>query len=173
MTSNSETGFEPAPDWIVKVYKRLLDKWSDISFLRNYNLILLLKVKPTFQKGRKVLGRAKICSAEDFQIHGYHAKIILDLEFAEENRGNPEQLEALIYHELCHLEEKEEGDGLIPAEHDFAEFYRVLLRYGDWTGEIAQAEIQLQKNRTGVETDDGLEQIEDENTDSEDYLDEE
>lgn len=52
------------------------------------------------------------------------------------------QLEALVFHELLHLERREDKDGNETYElrgHDFAGFAPELSRYGAWTHELGEA----------------------------------
>jgi hypothetical protein len=146
MTTDIDTGFEEAPESILQIYRDLVRRYDDVAFLARYNLAFQVRIKESRRKGKRVLGSATVCNKQDFQLHGFHAKIVLDYGFVDEHRDDPEILGALIYHELCHLEENEAQDYLVIADHDFAEFYRVILRFGDWTGEIQQARIQLERN---------------------------
>ena len=119
---------------------RLIEKHRSLNFLiAHLPIKMLFMVKPSFKKGRKILGKTSVCSAKDNLIHPYKAIILLDLDFWE---SNADKREPLLFHELCHLEDI---DGqLTLVDHDFAEFYQVIRCYGDWQAEIGQAKKQLE-----------------------------
>jgi hypothetical protein len=83
-------------------------------------------------KGKKTLASIKLLSDLDQMLSKFEILIVIDEAWWI---ANPEKQEALLFHELCHLQVSDEGK-LQVIGHDLEEFYAVLRRYGDWNKEI-------------------------------------
>jgi hypothetical protein len=117
--------------------------------LAQYNFRLVFCQKLRKAKGRRTLASIKVLSDVDSLLNGNDILITIDYSWWTEH---PEKQEALLFHELCHLQISEEGK-LQTVGHDFEEFYATLKRYGDWANDVTpvvealklfeQAEIPL------------------------------
>jgi hypothetical protein len=72
-------------------------------------------------------------------------KYLIDKEFVIEvwekwwEGATDSQKEALLFHELSHIDYKDNDDGEVTwriKDHDVEEFNEVAKRYGDWNGEL-------------------------------------
>jgi len=71
---------------------------------------------------------------------GYDWIMWISLEAVD--RITPEQLRALIDHELCHCCWKDEDGSPAMRAHDIEEFGEVLERHGWWRGDYGEKEVQ-------------------------------
>jgi Putative phage metallopeptidase len=143
---------ENAPSDIYSLLTRLIKEQTELNFLARHPLKILLLSKARYSKGRRTLGLAKLCTPVEKLLHPFHAIITLDYFFIQEY---PERLEPLLYHELCHFLEDENGK-LTMVGHDIEEFYSVIKHYGDWNKEIntiqqMQLNFELQKQNEHYE----------------------
>lgn len=128
--------FRQSPRDAYDVLEALIEKHPSIYFLRSFQPFkILFKTKAMLKMGRRVLGQIKLYPERERLVHPYRALIILDWEFWREN---PKAHEPVLFHELCHLEETEDGN-LKLCPHDVEEFYAVIKNYGDWRNEINAA----------------------------------
>lgn len=90
--------------------------------------------------GRLMLGKAKVASELEHRLHGAHAIIVLNFD-AWHNQLKPHQKEAVLDHELCHLQPQLDSDGHQKADssgrllfrlrrHEIEEFSEVVARHG-------------------------------------------
>lgn len=97
------------------------------------------EVKPD-SDGRLMLGKAKVASELEHRLHGVHAVIVLNFD-AWHNQLKPHQREAVIDHELCHIQPQIDSDGHQKTDssgrllfrlrrHEIEEFSEVVARHG-------------------------------------------
>jgi predicted metallopeptidase len=110
-------------------------KDNGIDFLKSYRIKYLFCTKPRFKAGKKILGSCKLFPDKDRLFHSWDAVVTFDKDFWE---MYPDKREPLIFHELCHLEQDDDGI-LSIISHDIEEFTQVWKRYGDWQGDLARA----------------------------------
>lgn len=63
--------------------------------------------------------------------------IWLAADHVRENHWTDREIEAALFHELCHCDVTEEGDPVL-APHDWEGFSRELLHYGPWRSDLLQ-----------------------------------
>lgn len=108
---------------------------NKLDFLKSCRIKYLFCTKPRHKAGKQVLGSCKIFPEKDRLFHSCDAVITLCKTFWD---IYPDKREALLFHELCHLEQND--DGLLSiVSHDIEEFTQVWKRYGDWQGDLARA----------------------------------
>lgn len=103
-------------------------------YLKAYSGRALFCKKIKRSKARRTLASIKLLADVERLISGADFVIIIDYFFWREN---PEKQEALLFHELCHLQSDDTGK-LSTVSHDVEEFYSVIAKYGDWMKEIKQ-----------------------------------
>jgi hypothetical protein len=110
-------------------------KDNGLDFLKSYRIKYLFCVKPRFKAGKSVLGSCKLFPDKDRLFHTWDAVVTFDKEFWD---MYSEKREPLIFHELCHLEQDDDGI-LSIVSHDIEEFQAVWKKYGDWQDDLARA----------------------------------
>lgn len=107
--------------------------------------------------GKLVLGKCRKCSDLDRELAEYDFVIILNREAWLED-FDPQQREALLYHELCHAGVTRGKDGEIKRDekgrivfrlrkHDIEEFSAVVERYGLYKADLAHFAEKCKKTR--------------------------
>ena len=108
--------------------------------------------------GRCTLGKAKKASDLDRELAPYDCVIMLRHEFFASSEVTDAQREALIDHELCHLEVELDGHGEPKLDtkgrtvyrirrHDLEEFSAVVARHGMWRKDIEAFGALLERAR--------------------------
>lgn len=141
-----EEEFRDAPT-VEKIADVLIGRYNEFSHLRqNCNIAYLWKAKGGKSGGKAVLGKAAKASG----LVAYYSNADFIIWIASDNCADMvltnHQMEALIYHELCHctLEEVTDKDGNITGEkfaiaaHDVTMFHGELSRYGTWEPSLQQ-----------------------------------
>ncbi len=122
------------PDNFYPIVNKVI-KDNGLDFLKSYAIKYLFCTKPRFKAGKSVLGSCKLFPDKDRLFDSWSAVVTLDQEFWH---MYPEKREPLLFHELCHLEQGDDGM-LSIASHDIEEFQQVWKKYGDWQGNLARA----------------------------------
>lgn len=93
------------------------------------------------------LGHAKPKGEEDRLLSGVDAVILIAWQRCKGFRITAHQMEALLYHELCHFEVNEDEKGRRSLKgrkfHDVEEFHAVIAKYGDWRHDVRALDKQL------------------------------
>lgn len=92
-----------------------------------------------------------------YQLSGKRYDCIIKLRESNLNTMTPEQVKALLYHELRHIyKDKETGEMNISPYHDYDD-WQELMEYGDWEADGENlpdvAEKQLIKDKDNEEPD--------------------
>lgn len=134
--------------------RQLIRDWPELRHIRNVSVAYAWKRKGGKSKGAlvfgtctKLSGYARYRSQADFLIW-------LAADHVRDAAFTPEQLEALLYHELKHigfeLDEDENsptyGEMQIKAVgHDVEGFYDEIRRYGSWRDSLRHAEHEFKQ----------------------------
>lgn len=126
--------FLPAPD-VQNLAFELIERWPEFEHLQSADLGFAWKQKggesagkPVFGKCSKPSGLLKFFSQRTFVIW-------LAADNCREWGFGPEQIEALVYHELSHAGEQEDKNGNpkpVIVAHDVETFGMEIGRYGLW-----------------------------------------
>jgi preprotein translocase subunit Sss1 len=111
--------------------------------------------------GRVVLGRMKLATDLDRELHRFDIVILLNREFVESERVKPEQVEALIDHELTHATVKlddhgeplrDERDRIVyrARKHDLEEFSEIVRRHGIYKRDLEDFAKAVLSNQTSL-----------------------
>lgn len=113
--------------------------------LPNVKLDVLWKRKGGKSQGIPTLSKAVLTVSG---LAGYYtaadAVIWLAADHIRERAYSPTQIEAILYHELCHLTIDEEGTPAL-RPHDFAGFLAELEHYGCWDDDLATAKAHFEQ----------------------------
>ena len=134
--------FEEVDFESMRLIREVMAECPEVEALGRCNIKYLFATKQRKSRGQVTLGSCQVLPEKDGFLHDYKAVVIFDKTFWTEQ---PESRKPLIMHELCHLEVDDETGDLSSVEHDITEFFAVYKRYGDWMGQLANAEnIQLE-----------------------------
>lgn len=128
------SGFIEAPK-LADIARRLIKACGErFAHLNGVSIAYAWKRKGGVSKGRskfgaiqKVSGVASFLGDEQYQF-----LIWLGADNVRENEFTERQVEALIYHELCHTVFDDERDEVVLVGHEFEGFRDELQRYGLW-----------------------------------------
>ena len=134
-----EPKLEKADASVKEVVRKVLT-FHELEQVNGARVEYLFSLKAMKAKGRRLYAKIVLSPELHSLIHGIEAMVIIDKELWETLDGN--RREAVIFHELCHLESDGEG-GLSLRSHDLEEFRAVVRRYGDWTGDVRGMTEQL------------------------------
>lgn len=129
------TSADSVTDTVARLIKR------DFTHLRDCRFTFLFRNNGWEAKGRTMLGQVRKVSEIDNAIMSAEVglepiDILMTLNGDEWKQLTTLQREAVIAHELCHVELGEKGYELVP--HDVEEFARVVKRYGLWKHDLQQ-----------------------------------
>ncbi len=138
--------FLDAPD-VERIAAQLIASRDRFAFLRDWQgaIAYAWKRKGGKKGGRAVLGRCQTLSGYAKHKAGRSYLIWLGADTCREVKLTIRQLEALIFHELCHLgpgEEDEETGVVGPpvvVGHDYEGFLAELEEYGAWAPDLVAA----------------------------------
>lgn len=111
----------------------------------------LWKRKGGTSGGKEVLGKCQQLSGAARYFSGGRYLIWLGADTCRKARITERQLEALVYHELCHLApgeiDEDSGEEMPPkvTGHDFEGFTSELARYGAWQADLAVAKAAFEE----------------------------
>lgn len=148
------TAFELS-DEVQAVAERLLGQHLLIAKLRQIRIAFLLQTgaEPQHGQGREgtidTIAKAQKVNPLFEALSGYRA-VIWANEKAWRVLG-AKQREAVILHELLHLEYDDEKDRVVVLKHDVEEFGYVVAHYGPWHGGLERFGEQM--NMWGAEAD--------------------
>lgn len=107
------------------------------SDLKDKRAAYLWKRKGGSRNGRPILGKAVKPSGLVAYFCNADAIVLLSADHLRELKFTRYQVEALIFHELCHFEIAE-GE-IITRGHDFEEHAQVVMFYGVWNNSLVKA----------------------------------
>jgi hypothetical protein len=134
--------FSNASSEVKEIATRYINKHH--THLANVMIVYLFNAKSIVKKGKEKLGEVKLIS-------GMNAYLITrDLQEPQEQlfvmiisksawdllENQPGAREALIDHELCHLDRDLETSALSVNPHDVEEFFDIVRRHGAWAKDI-------------------------------------
>lgn len=116
-----------APEWIIGLAERLIKRhYPDLEEAR---IAFIMRSEASKSNGLTTIGKAKKVSAE-LQLH-IPFDFVIWLASDEFSRLSPKQREALVDHQLCHLQWIDEVAKI--RGHDFdGEFIEIIERHGLW-----------------------------------------
>jgi len=128
-----------------EIGEALIEKQGGFGYLKELKLVYLWKEKGGESKGKAVLGRcqrpkgllAKFCDA-DFIVW-------LAADHHRALRSTRFQVEATLFHELCHTDYNEEKDKPRLVGHDYEGFCREVELYGAWREDLERAARAFQQ----------------------------
>lgn len=130
--------YSECPEDVYLVLQKVLEI-EEVQSLAGIKFRCLFFTKPKFKNGEKVWAETRVLSTRDVFIVG--AKVLIQINKQVWDLY-PEQREALLFHELCHLWLSEDGK-LKTVGHDIEEFYAVIRRFGDWKGQVEEIKHAL------------------------------
>lgn len=113
--------------------------WPELSFLAEWDIRFLWKAAGS---GKEVAGRCKVLSGELAYFVGADWLIWLAADICRVGEFDDTQVEALLYHQLCHCEVKVDSKGEEkPAakRHELEMFRGEVERYGLWDSALVKA----------------------------------
>lgn len=148
---------DPAP-----IYNRLRDTCAEFAHIKEGEPIVafLLKEAPTIRQGRQILGtvfepmvQGQLRPLFDWMLSHLFDQypdflIILDLDWWE--AANEREREILVFHEMCHIAQAEDGDGVPKFNkvtgapcwclrgHSIEEFHETVRRYGAYSLDLEE-----------------------------------
>ena len=142
---------------VKEIADKLLVECSCFKHLREIPIAYVFKPKASKKGGRVVLGKA--IRQNDLQQHLSGYWFVMEIPEDEWKNSNDKEREAIVCHELCHMDtvEKEDKDGnifLVPTlkDHDIQEFEYVIQRYGvNWQQRLAVDDDDEQEDVTPPE----------------------
>jgi len=146
--AQEEGNFHPVDESVTDLYSKILT-FPDCAHLRNFKVKLIFTSKEMKAKGKRILGKAMLCSERDKFLHGYDFLIILDQEFWATSKDSREPL---LYHEILHCGIDPESEEPKLIAHDVEEFGAVIARYGMWKSDVKDFCEQMELfNRTAAQ----------------------
>lgn len=138
---------------LTKLAQALIADDPQFAFLRDWTdtIVCLWKRKGGTSGGKDVLGKCQQLSGAARHFAGKRYLIWLGADTCRKARLTERQLEALVYHELCHLApgdlDDDTGEEQAPkvVAHDFAGFTSELARYGAWQADLAVAQAAFEE----------------------------
>lgn len=128
----------------------LIDRYGEISHLSDVTITYLWKREGGKKNGKLQLGQCKKVSG----LEKWYAKsdfiIWLASDHAKTLDMSSRQLEALLYHELCHIsfEETDDGEATMKIRpHDVEMFADEVKRYGLWTTDLESVQETFRQAR--------------------------
>lgn len=126
-----------APD-LTPIMHALIAAHDELAFLADHRILVLWKRKGGSNKGAPRMGKAQKVSGLASHFTGdYEAVVWLAADHVGDSYLSRYQVEALLYHELCHFDEDEETRELLLKGHDFEGFRSEIERYGWWDEKAA------------------------------------
>lgn len=140
--SGETMDYARGPD-IERIADALIATCPELAFLQNVILRYLWRRKKQTSQGLMVLGTCKPLSGiPQFALGGGEFLVVLNAEGCRDAQLRAWQLEALIFHELCHIapaDPDEPGSQPTGIGHDFEGFTAELERYGMWLPTLERA----------------------------------
>ena len=132
-----DDSFLEAPD-LHEVARRLTgdpDLKAHLRAAGHWDISFLWKKEGGAKNGKAILGKCVKVTGVLTAFTGSQFVIYLAANHARDHQLSERQVEALVFHELLHVEEIVDDNGNVRtgiAAHDFEEFAAVIHRYGAW-----------------------------------------
>lgn len=130
--------------------EEMIEEFPELNHVKNYRVVYLWKAKGGTKGEKHRLGNCERVSG----MKGFFAKADFIIWLARDHAitldMTSRQLEALLYHELCHVsfEVKDNGEEVTKvAQHDVELFYDEIRRYGLWTTDLETAQETFRQAR--------------------------
>lgn len=133
----SSVGFIPAPA-LEAIGNDLIGRHADLSGLHHADIAFVWKRAGGKSKGKPTLGQCQKPSGLLAHFSRCDFVIWAAADHCRDFGFGGRQIEALVYHELCHCDWEEDDEGEIVwtvKGHDWAGFRSELERYGAWTAD--------------------------------------
>lgn len=137
--------FLPADD-VRRLAERLIEQNESFRHLRDMRLEYRWKREGGKSKGKATLGKCIKATGLLRHFTQFDFVIWLAADHARDAFMTYRQVEALVFHELCHAGRDEQGRPSVEA-HDFEGFGKELQVYGAWTSDLRIAERAFQQLR--------------------------
>lgn len=154
--------YRDAPD-LANIAERLIEEHGHLRELVNCQIRYFWRRKTGVSKGRVKIGYCKRASDLLGHFTGCDFIIWLSATTARDGKFTDRQVEAAIFHQLCHIETDDEGN-FISARHDFEGFAAEVRQYGTWTEDLKLGGTAfVAAQQMGLfDVDDGIEDDDDE-----------
>lgn len=133
---------------IERIADALIERKPEFAHLGMYSIGYFWKVKAGKKMGKVVAGKES--KASGLLAYKLQATYVIEVSADVARTFNNLQLEALVYHELCHLGVDEDDDGNTTprvAAHDIEMFLAEYRSYGPWHLDLVNAERTFQQTR--------------------------
>lgn len=125
-------------DQIEVIAGKLIDEnETQFGHLKNFRVAYLFKKEMTGD----AKGKATVLSGINRLLSGFDAHIVICYETWKQMTDN--QRNAIVAHEMTHIDISENGDKLKIREHDLEEFSTIAAKFGKWNSAIAKFSEQL------------------------------
>lgn len=161
--------FRPAPE-LANIAEGLIEENGFLSFLEGCKIQYLWKRKTGVSKGKLKIGFL----ARGSGLLGHYSRaeflVWLSASTARDAKFTDRQVEAAIFHQLCHIGEDDNGNW-IKVGHDFEGFAAEVRVYGTWTEDLKIGDSafkiarQLGLDLDGADEDPDIDDEEDEDDD--------
>ena len=159
--------YRDAPE-LANIAERLIGEHGHLRELINCQIRYFWRRKTGVSKGRVKIGYCKRASDLLGHFTGCDFIIWLSATTARDGKFTDRQVEAAIFHQLCHIETDDEGN-FISARHDFEGFAAEVRQYGTWTEDLKLGGTAfVAAQQMGLfDVDEGIEDDDDEEGDDE------
>lgn len=143
--------FTPAPD-LAQIGNELMDKALHLP--PELQVTFLWKARGGSSSGRDVLGKCQKPGGLLAYFSETHYVVWLAADHIDGLPMSRFQVEALLYHELLHIDVEQDEDGALKCSmrgHDLEEFRDVVSRYGFWKEDVAGFVRTVQRLLPGFE----------------------
>jgi hypothetical protein len=128
-----------------KIGEAIIETQGGFGYLRDRKIVYLWKKKGGTRAGKAVLGKcqrpagllAKFCDADWI--------VWLAADHHTAFRSTRFQIEATVFHELCHTDVDEETEEALLVGHEYEGFCREVELYGAWRGDLEKAARSFQQ----------------------------
>lgn len=143
----SDDAFPEGEDYIdgndiKQIAERLVKEHPDLfGWMKSYKFDYRWRKQGGKTKDKLVYGTARKATTHDRYLLGrkLHFFITLSADNVRESKLTRLQVEALIFHELCHCSTTDKGTATLVA-HEFEGFKAELAHYGAWSADLQRAE---------------------------------